>query len=111
VRCQRADAGRRGTQGASIGSWCAKATIRRSAGELLRSLHMGDNFSRFDHVTALVLAAITAGGMSTATKIVFGPSSRRGPTIVVWLIVYAVLVFWYGHDRTASVPACSGSCI
>jgi hypothetical protein len=43
---------------------------------------MGDNFSRLDHVTALVLAAITAGGMSTATKIVFGPSSRRGSTIL-----------------------------
>jgi hypothetical protein len=59
-----------------------KTTIRRTAGEFLRSLHMGDNFSRLDHVTALVLAAITAGGMSTATKIVFGPSSRRGSTIL-----------------------------
>ena len=40
---------------------------------------MGNNYSRSDLVTAIVLALI----------------------IAVWLIVYAVLMILYGHDRSA----------
>jgi hypothetical protein len=55
------------------------AKIRPPVSAAIQETFMGDNFSRFDQVTALVLAAV----------------------VVVWLFVYAVLIFIYGHDRTA----------